>query len=411
VSPDLVEHWTQEGHACRNRGDPERAIDAYSRAATLDPDDPACWVNLAFAFLECARVEEANAISARLLQMLPEYPEAQMLRGRVCEELGDHAASLSHLNAAIALRPDFASAHCARATQLLRRGSFAEGWADHEWGLAGLRRQGITAPQWRGEPLEGRTILLHAEQGLGDTIQFARYVPLVAERGGTVFLEVPRSLARLMQGTPGIAGTFVRGDPLPDVDLHCPLPSLPVVFRTDSESIPATVPYLAIAGHAPHCERISGSRDRLRVGLAWAGDAANHRDRFRSARLEDLSPLLDRSLGIDWYSLQVDRIPRDMPPELTPLSDLLSDFYETAGAILDLDLVVSVDTAVAHLAGALGHPVWVMLHAIADWRYHLVPGSTPWYPTMKLFRQIKPGDWSGPVAQIAEELARLRSSR
>jgi hypothetical protein len=197
---------------------------------------------------------------------------------------------------------------------------------------------------------------------------------------------------------------------LPDADLHCPLPSLPTVFGTDAETIPAAVPYLSIAAGAPHREKISRRGDRPRVGLAWAGDAANHRDRFRSAPLADLLPLLEKSPGIDWYSLQVDRVPPVMPPELTSLSESLTDFYETACAILNLDLVVTVDSAVAHLAGALGRPVWVMLHAIADWRYHLAPESTPWYPTMRLFRQIKPGDWSGPVARIAAELARLRCS-
>lgn len=267
----VVEHWTQIGHAWRRRGEPERAIDAYSRGARVDPDNPTCWVNLASACMEAGDVERPDQLSRQLLIMLPDYPDAHMLRGRVCEELGEHAESLSCYERAIKLVPGHALAHYARGLQLLRLGRFEEGWPEHEWRLRcadhsmpGFR---FDIPIWRGENVAGRTILLHAEQGIGDTIHFARYAPLLAQRGATVILEVQRPLARLMRGLPGIRAVIGPGDALPKADLQCSLMSLALSFETTFETIPALASYLT-----PDPNEAAVWRDRLSRGGGAASD-------------------------------------------------------------------------------------------------------------------------------------------
>jgi hypothetical protein len=277
--------------------------------------------------------------------------------------------------------------------------------------MAGDRRD-FAQPQWRGEEdLRGRTILVHAEQGLGDTIQFARYVPLLAQAGATVILEAPPALCSLLARLPGVAGIMRRGEPLPGFDLHCPLLSLPLAFGTDAGSIPSAVPYLSAAPEqiARWRERLPVSTTRRTIGLAWSGSAANPNDRRRSIPLADLAPLIAAAAGSRLVSLQKDMRSADAAtlttwPAIVPLGERLRDFDDTAALISCLDLVVTVDTAVAHVAGALGKPVFIMLPFAPDWRWLAEGDDTPWYPTARLFRQTQRGQWGDVVQRVAAAL-------
>ncbi len=262
---------------------------------------------------------------------------------------------------------------------------------------------------WGGEDLNGRTILLGAEQGFGDVIQFARYVPEVAKRGGRVILMCYAELVRLLQGMEGVEQICSRNPP-PAFDVHCPLASLPGVMGTRLDSIPAEVPYLKADAAISETwgKKIGPRGDRLRVGLVWAGQPSHNRDMERSVLLSQFGPLVSRR-DVAFYSLQKGEAAGQVkdPPmgmELIDFSADLRDFAETAGLISQLDLVITVDTAVAHLAGAMGKPVWVLLARLPDWRWLLDREDSPWYPTMRLFRQRTMGDWEDVIRRVAKEL-------
>jgi hypothetical protein len=263
-------------------------------------------------------------------------------------------------------------------------------------------------PQWRGEDLQDRIILLHAEQGFGDTIQFILYLPMVIARGAEVVLEIPDDLRLLIPPTGDVIALVRRGEPLPPFDLHCPLLSLPLAFATTLATIPAPVPYL----HAP-AARIKSWRARLaglpapRVGLVWSGKPTHRNDHNRSLALGQMAPLLRRP-DVSFVSLQkeyrdTDRAELAQSP-LTRLNDALVDFADTAAAIAALDLVIAVDTAVAHLAGAMAKPLWLLLPAIGDWRWLEGRSDSPWYPSARLFWQPRIGDWQSALADVAREL-------
>lgn len=315
---------------------------------------------------------------------------------------------------ALRWRPDLADAHHARGMLLLMSGRFSEGFEELEWRwrTPGMRSQlrGWAVPQWRGEALGNRTLLLHAEQGLGDTLQFCRYASLI--KGGPVLLEVPAPLARLMSSLDGVAGVLVRGQALPPIDLHCPLLSLPRAFGTTLESIPSETPYLRA-----NAAEVEGWRARLpqfaglKVGLVWAGRrdlGRTETDARRSLSLQTLAPLGDVP-GVSFVSLQkgVEAAQAGSPPagmELRNHSEELTDFAATAALIECLDLVITVDTAVVHLAGALSKPVWLLNRFDADWRWLLRRDDSPWYPSLWQFRQEATGDWATVIARVRRAL-------
>jgi hypothetical protein len=297
----------------------------------------------------------------------------------------------------------------------LTLGDFDGGWKEYEWrwktgALAAQRRQ-FKAPLWLGDaPVSGKTILLHAEQGFGDTIQFIRYAPLLASRGAKVVCEVQPELLSLLSRFDGI-DVIAKGEPLPPFDLHCPLLSLPFAFGTKLETIPASIPYLA-----PSAERLAHWRDRLprggpRAGFVWSGSSSHKNDSNRSIPLARLAALFaDPSLAC--FSLQCELRDADNEalrglPNLVQLGGGLRDFADTAAVISLLDVVISVDTSVAHLAGALGKPVVILLPYAADFRWMRGCDETPWYPTAKLFRQPAFGDWDSVIARLSDELRRL----
>lgn len=313
---------------------------------------------------------------------------------------------------AIALKPNLPEFHSDLANALLLLGNFSDGWQEYEWRLrlretTALRRN-FREPLWDGSDLEGRTILLQAEQGFGDTIQFVRYARLVQERGGNVVIECQPELERLLHTIRDDLHVIAKGHGPPVFHVHVPLASLPRLFSTDLASIPNAIPYL----HAnPRIlpERFSASSSPLKVGLVWAGSPSHQNDRNRSLNLQHLEPLA-RIPNIQFFSLQTGMRAiesKSSPPsmQLTDLTPEFKDFADTAAAIASLDLIITVDTAVAHLAGALGRPVWILLPFVPDWRWGLESEATPWYPTMRLFRQSVPGDWESLIARVVGELA------
>ncbi len=347
--------------------------------------------------------------------MKSDYAEGFNTLGNLLADRGRYDEAAVAFRRAIQLKPDYALAHWNLSLILLLWGDFENGWAEHEW----RRRTTVEShprefeqPMWDGGDLHGRTILLHHEQGFGDMIQFVRYAPLVAERGGRVILSCPAELASLLREIPEIAEVH-DGDDLPEFDCHCPMLSLPFVFKTRLETIPAKTPYLKAPDEsvARWREILGAKNGKLRVGLAWAGNPRRRLDRRRSVTLEQLEPLA-MVKGIRFYSLQKSRTPQasaGVPAgmELIDLSDRLPDFAETAGAIENLDLVISVDTAVAHLAGTMGKPVWVLVGFVPASRWMLDRNDSPWYPTMRLFRQPAMDDWETPIAQIAQALKEM----
>ena len=322
---------------------------------------------------------------------------------------------------ALRLRPDYPEAHNNLGCALLLAGLFEDGWKEYEWWRKvqpySSSVRDFPAPLWRGEAIGDRTILLHAEQGLGDTLQFCRYAPLMV-CGAGIILEVQPSLVRLLSRLPGVMQVVAWGDGLPPFDLHCPLMSLPLAFGTTLDTIPAGTPYLSAdpALAANWQERLVGL-DGLRIGLVWAGGQRLNFpvlvavDRRRSIALKALAPLGEVS-GVSFVSLQKDAPAAQAadPPHGLMLHDFtadLHDFEDTAALIVNLDLVISVDTSVAHLAGALGKPVWLLNRFDTDWRWLLNRDDSPWYPTLRQFRQPRPGDWNGAVCAARDALQRL----
>jgi Tfp pilus assembly protein PilF len=383
-------------------------------AVAADPGYIEARVNLARLFWAQRREAEAREEVESTLRLAPDSSDAINLRGTLWETDCVLHEALAAYERAVALAPENADAQHNLGRLRLLQGRFAEGWEGFEWRLktSRARRDFFTANQWDGRPIPGKTILLHAEQGLGDTLQFCRYVPLVAARGGEVVLAVQPPLAVLLAQLPGAARTFAVGDERPATDFLMPLASLPRLFTHDFAEIPEADGYL----RAPDAAldrwrtRLGTGGARPRIGLAWAGNPDQDLDRNRSASLAALLPLLDIP-GIDFYSLQIGARTAEIAAQgagtrLADLSGEIRDFVDTAAILSLLDLVITVDTSVAHLAGALGRPGWVMLSALPDWRWHLDRSDCPWYRSLRLFRQPRRGDWASVVREIAARLRR-----
>jgi tetratricopeptide (TPR) repeat protein len=403
------------GNACLELGRIDEALANYDKALAQNPSHVGVLVNRGNAFVRLNRLHEAISSYDTALALLPGHPQILTNRGHALRRLDRPVEALLDFEAALAKGPGFAEAHFEAGMTRLTLGEFEAGWKEYEWrwktGTFADKRREFCRPLWLGDrAVSGKTVLLHAEQGFGDTIQFIRYAPLLVERGAKVICEVQGELRALLSQFECL-DVIAEGESLPAFDMHCPLLSLPLVFRTTLETIPAEVPYLA----AP-TERIARLRDRLRqdrprVGFVWSGSTSHKNDANRSIPLARLAALL-RDLPVRCFSLQNEL--RDADREtLRDLSNLvhfggeLADFADTAAVISLLDVVVSVDTAVAHLAGALGKPVIILLPHAADFRWMRERGDSPWYPTAKLLRQVAFGDWDGVIIRLRDELRRL----
>ncbi|MDN5005286.1 tetratricopeptide repeat protein [Bradyrhizobium sp. GCM10027634] len=416
LRPDYVEAWNGRGLALAALDEPADALQSYDRAIELAPNYINAHIGRGVVLRALGRSEESLLATDRALAIDPYNAATLNSRANTLRGLGRLIEALACYERAIACGADRAQSHFNSATCQLLAGDFEKGWREYEWRWQlprfELGKRGFDIhPLWLGEEeIAGRKILLRAEQGFGDTIQFCRYIPLVAARGAEVLLAVQPPLKPLLAGLPGVSGFVDYRSGLPSVDFRCPMMSLPLAFGTRMESVPRQVPYLA-----PPRERVGRWQQRLgprkgrpRIGVAWAGNAVHKLDRERSIPLELMEPVA--RLGMPLYCLQREMRPGDLPafamfPNINFFGSELRDFADTAALIAEMDLVISVDTAVAHLAGALAKPVWTMISCAPDWRWMLNRSDSPWYPTMRLFRQPSPGDWTTVVAHVAAELA------
>jgi tetratricopeptide (TPR) repeat protein len=396
----------------------DEAVAQFDAALAMMPGHPGVHYNRGLALHELGRYAAALDAHDRALASAPEHAGAWLHRGRALAALNRHDEAVASYGKAKAIGRDDADLHFSEALALLTLGDYRGGFAKYE---ARWRRSGMPAPKGRGRPLwlgeyplARKTVLLHAEQGLGDTIQFARYVPLLAAAGAKIVLEVQSELTALMRRLDGGAQLIARGDAPPAFDVHCPLGSLPLALRTEPDNVPADIPYLSAddTDLARWSARIGGL-ERPRIAIAWSGNPSHFNDRNRSIPFARLAPLFSspaRFLSIQRNVRSEDAEQLAAQARVTHLGGALENFTDTAAVIARCDLVISADTAVAHLAGAMGRPLWVLIPFAPDWRWTLDGETTPWYPTARIFRQTALGDWDGVVARVAAELGRFMSA-
>lgn len=382
----------------------KEAIRELRKAVQIQPRFPEALNNLALHLRTEGELAEAERCFRSALAQSGRYAIAWNNLGNLQVERAKLKDAAHCYDRAIACSPDYAEAHTNRALLWLLEGRFADGWEEYEWRW---KQPGVVPPSllnaaWDGSSLEGKTILLYSEQGAGDTIQFVRYARLIREQGGSVVLHCQNALATLMQTMPEVETVASGKQRIPDFDVHAPLMSLPRLFGTTEATIPAAVPYLTVPPGATVPEPLREAAPGFRVGLVWAGNPDHRNDRNRSINPELLGPVLQLP-GIRFFSLQVGR--SLVPSGVVDLAPFLNDYSATAAALSELDLVITVDTSVAHLAGAMGRPVWVLLPVCNDWRWLQNRTDSPWYPSMKLFRQTQLGDWDTVIQRVATELA------
>jgi tetratricopeptide (TPR) repeat protein len=389
-----IEHKPDYSYAYCNRGVVQQALGltieafiSYDRSIALDPADPVAHYNRALLLQQCSRWEEA----------------------------------LESYDRAVAINPDYADAQFNRSLAWLFRGEFERGWRGYEWRWKNAARLGIgefrqfAQPLWLGlESVAGKRVLLHSEGGLGDTIQFCRYAPAIAAMGAAVYIEAQAPLLGLLSSLQGVSQLIATGGTPPQFDYHCPLMSLPLAFKTTLETLPAPPSYLRSTPQdvAQWRARLP-QRGRKRVGLAWSGNSKNMLDRHRSIRLADWTAHLPAEF--DYFCLQKDvraedRGTLDSNPLIACFDEAELDFVNTAALCDCMDIVISVDTSVAHLSAALGRPTWILLPFTPDWRWMSERDDSPWYPSAKLFRQTAVGDWGEVLARVAEDLRRELSA-
>lgn len=443
----LIEVTFQLGNVLRNAGLLNEAGEAYRRVVALQPDFATAFNNLGMCHAMQNQLDAAIAAFRQAAALQPAVLGFQMNLGTACSCLGNHdeaiaayrnavaispdnadawcnlGNSLSEKNAiteamqayekALALRPDFALAHLNLGLALIQIGDFARGWREFEWRLQipdlQLART-FSQPRWNGQDATGKTILVYAEGGFGrpdggygETIFFCRFASLVAQRGAQVILECQPALVRLLKSVPGVSTAVARGEPLPPFDLRIPMESLPFLFETTLKTVPNRVPYLFPQPElAEQWKQKLGNDQCLKIGLVWAGSGGT----YRTNQLQLFAPLADVP-GARFLSLQKGSESSQTPPAGLVLTDFtreLGDFADTAALISQLDLVISIDTAVAHLAGAMGKPAWVIIPRRYDFHRLMDQSESPWYPTMRYFVQSHSGDWRAPVDEIARAL-------
>lgn len=416
INPSIAEYHSNLGNLQRAAGRTQEAIAAYRAALKIKPDLAEVYSNLGCALAGEGQLDEAVAAHRMAVGLNTNLAEVHSNLANALVDQCRIDQAIAAYRAAVALNPEHAEVQCNLAMCLLLQGDFAGGWAGYEWRLrcsdSEFPMSRFSQPCWQGEELGGKTILLHSEQGLGDAIQFIRYASLVARRDGRVIVQCQRELIQLFKQLPDVTQWVATDEALPAFDVHCPLLSLPSVFGTILERIPAQSPPLRAAADRAEFWRIrlANHSGNLKVGLAWAGNPSHRNDRNRSMSSSLLAPLAQVP-GVRLFSLQkgpagqFGTVSRDLP--LVDYTGELHDFSETAALIDSLDLVISVDTVVAHLSGAMGKPVWLLLPFAPDWRWMLDRSDSPWYPSMRLFRQHRPGDWPDVVQRVAAEVAHL----
>jgi len=412
LAPGDIAAHSNQGLALKDLGRPAAALIRFRRALAVNPSAAEVHFNFDNTLRETGALDDAVEAPGRAVALDPGHIRARTNLGVALRDLGRTAEALAAFEAAIACDGDYADAHWNRALALLLSGDFERGWPAYEWRWRAttMTPRKFSAPLWDGTPADRRTLLLHAEQGLGDCLQFIRYAPLVVARGATVVVECPAPLASLVGSCAGVSEVVARGAPLPPFDLHAPLMSLPGLLATRADTIPAETPYLAApksAGAALE-NALEQAPGRKKIGIVWAGNPGHENDRNRSCDPAYFACLADNS-DVALFNLQknASRMALSQVPLAADLAPYLDDFSDTAFAAQQMDLLVTVDTALAHLAGALGRPVWLLLPFAPEWRWQLARDDSPWYPTMRLFRQTRPGDWDGVFQRLCQALAKF----
>lgn len=416
-SLSLRPQWSDAAHNLgflyHRNGQNDKALEAFQRAHMLNPRDIETIRWLAFTSHETGDDDKALRYFELALSIAPESPDVWNNLGIYRHERGQLNEAITAYENALRYNPNHAPAHQNFAATLLKLGDYARGWKEYEWrwkNTLNAADRRYPQPRWRGEALNGKTLLLWAEQGLGDTIQFVRYAQILARFGGRVVLECKPSLRRLLERAPGIHIVVATGSPLPPFDYHCPLLNVMQLVGTTIDTIPADVPYLLPAPETAiaWAAKLSGY-DKYRIGLAWAGNPEHRKDRRRSIAISQLAPLLTMS-DVTFFSLQVGsasaQLRSDEFARIVDMTGEIEDFEDTAALIASIDLVITVDTAVAHLAGAMHKPVWMLSRFDGCWRW-LDQNITPWYPSMRIFRQPAPKDWATVISVVKEQLVSL----
>ena len=418
LKPDYAEAWSNKGSTLHELKRFDGAIAHYDKALSLKPDYAEGWTNKGVTLNELKRHDEAIAHYDKALSLKPDYAEGWTNKGIVLYELKRFDEAIAHYDKALSLKPDYHDASWNKSLSLLLQGDFENGLPLYEsrWDSGKVSeligKRFFDKPTWLGkEPLQSKAILLYGEQGLGDFIQFCRYVKLVSDLGAKVILETPQSLASLMRSLEGVSELVIKGEELPFFDYQCPILSLPLAFKTKLDTIPNSSRYINLDNHLNKViewKARLGSKFNPRVGLVWSGSPHHKNDHNRSLLLADILPFLPSQL--EYISLQkevreVDKLTLDSNPHILSFTGYLNDFVDTAALIDNLDLVISVDTSVAHLSGALGKKTLVLLPNMPDWRWLLDVEDSPWYPSMKLFRQPAAGDWSSVLDKVKLDLS------
>ncbi len=433
IEPDDFRILTNLGLALHSQGRVDEAGESYRRALELEPDTFEAVMNSGIVLSDQGKFDEAMGLLVRALELRPDSADAMQNIGMNLGRQGRWREAVAYYDAALSLKPEFPEVHRNLAYALLCCGEYERGWPEHEWRLKCKPSEGhrINRTFWNGDNFSGRSLLLHAEQGFGDSLQFIRYASLVKRRGGQVMLLCPGRLLRLLARCEGVDLAFDATSYIPDCHVHVPMLSLPAIFGTTIDTVPAQVPYLkcdallvehwrallaealgaACANHSAESAGSPHARPFL-IGIAWQGNPSQKMDNWRSFPLENFAPLAAMP-NVRLVNLQVEHGLDQLRgcDAMFPVTDLLGlrkrDFVETAALMTQLDLVITPDTAVAHLAGGLGLPVWVGLCSVGDWRYPDGRDDTPWYPTMRLFRQTRLGDWDGVFRRMCEALKKV----
>ncbi len=416
LKPDYADAYNNLGSALQSLNRLDEAIASYRKAILLKPHYAEAHYNFGNALKEEKKFDEALVSYKRAITIKPDYAEAHNNLGITLQEQGKFVGAVANYNRAIELKPDYADAHFNRSLMLLLKENFKEGWKGYEWRLRtkDYALRAFQQPMWNGSPLNGKTILVHTEQGLGDIIQFVRYLPIVQAQGGRVIFECLPGLVHLLKNCEGIYKIIERtssGVNTVQFDVQAPLLSLPGIFNTALDNMPSQRPYII-----PHATFVMKWKKRLgvndksfKIGLVWASNPDNKKIYLKkSCKLNDFKALSGIP-GLSFYSLQKGPASADVHNQpngmkIVNLSNDLSDFSDTAAVIANLDLVISIDTVVAHLAGAIGKPVWTLLPFVPDWRWLLERDDSPWYPSMRLFRQARMYDWDGVFEQVKKAL-------
>jgi tetratricopeptide (TPR) repeat protein len=412
IKPNYAEAYYNRGNALKDLRRMEEAIASYDKAIAIEPNYAEAYYNRGNALKDLKRLYDAVVSYDKANAIKPDYAEAYCNRGNALQDLKRVEEAVACYDNAIKIKPDHPAAHWNKSHALLLKGDLVQGWELYEWRWKNekiaLRRRNFPQPLWLGaEDITGKTLLLHAEQGLGDTIQFCRYAKLVKSLGVKVLMAVPRDLTNLLRGLDGVDDFLEQGETLPAFDYHCPLLSLPLAFKTDLTNIPSPQPYLVVSTRKREewAQRL-GAKTKARVGLVWSGSALHENDHNRSLTLQQLLPHLPQ--GYEYVSLQKEVREVDVSvlnsSAIRHYGERLEDFTDTAALCDLMDLVISVDTSVAHLSGAIGKSTWILLPYASDWRWLLDRHDSPWYESMKLYRQDESRNWLSVLERLEVDL-------